>query len=180
MAWQKHCHGKLGYYSILIFHLKQFLNGSFVASFSFILSFQNRLEYCTDHSANCVTTHALKRLSIMYQNVCSSTDKEMISKMVERLKKLLNTFAVQRSLAVNFIEQSEIIHLVELRVVREFNLPDNYVNILRVRHHLAVTIYIRVWSCSENLQLEIYRKLVLKHSDWLLKNFQPIRMPKPE
>lgn len=64
--------------------------------------------------------------------------------MVERLKKLLNTFAVQRSLAVNFIEQSEIIHLVELRVVREFNLPDNYVNILRVRHHLAVTIYIRV------------------------------------
>ena len=22
MAWQKHCHGKLGYYSILIFHLK--------------------------------------------------------------------------------------------------------------------------------------------------------------
>ena len=53
--------------------------------------------------------------------------------MVERLKKLLNTFSVQRSLAVNFIEQREIIHLVELRVVREFNLPDNYVNILRVR-----------------------------------------------
>ena len=56
----------------------------------------------------------------------------MISKMLERLKKLLNSFAVQRSLAVNFIEQQEIVHLVELRVVREFNLPDNYVNILRV------------------------------------------------
>jgi hypothetical protein len=52
--------------------------------------------------------------------------------MLERLKKLLNSFAVQRSLAVNFIEQQEIVHLVELRVVREFNLPDNYVNILRV------------------------------------------------
>lgn len=60
------------------------------------------------------------------------SDKEMISKMLERLKKLLNSFSVQRSLAVNFIEQQEIIQLVELRVVREFNLPDNYVNILRV------------------------------------------------
>ena len=59
-------------------------------------------------------------------------DKEMISKMLERLKKLLNSFSVQRSLAVNFIEQQEIIQLVELRVVREFNLPDNYVNVLRV------------------------------------------------
>ena len=56
----------------------------------------------------------------------------MISKMLERLKKLLNSFPVQRSLAVNFIEQQEIIQLVELRVVREFNLPDNYVNVLRV------------------------------------------------
>jgi BTB/POZ domain-containing protein 7 len=58
-------------------------------------------------------------------------DKEMMSKMLERLKKLLNSFSVQRSLSVNFIEQHEIVHLVELRVVREFNLPDNYVNILR-------------------------------------------------
>jgi hypothetical protein len=61
-----------------------------------------------------------------------TTDKEMMSKMLERLKKLLNSFSVQRSLSVNFIEQHEIVHLVELRVVREFNLPDNYVNILRV------------------------------------------------
>lgn len=58
-------------------------------------------------------------------------DKELISKMLDRVKKLLNSYAVQRSLAVSFIEQQEIIHLVELRVVREFNLPDNYVNILR-------------------------------------------------
>ena len=71
------------------------------------------------------------------QKCFSLTDKEMISKMLERLKKLLNCHAVQRSLAVNFIHQQEIVHLVELRVVREFNLPDNYVNILKV----CVTTY---------------------------------------
>ena len=76
----------------------------------------------------------------------------MISKMLERLKKLLNSFAVQRSLAVNFIEQQEIVHLVELRVVREFNLPDNYVNILRVIYFDISIIH----GISVNSRLHLY------------------------
>ena len=64
-----------------------------------------------------------------------STDSEMLSRMIERLEKLLNFVPVQRalSLSANHIDQDEILRLVELRVVRECNLPDNYTNFLRVR-----------------------------------------------
>lgn len=53
-------------------------------------------------------------------------DKEMVTRMLERLKKLLNSASVQRALSSHFIDPDEVLHLVELRVVREYNLPDNY------------------------------------------------------
>ena len=56
----------------------------------------------------------------------------MISKMLERLEKLLNGVAVQRALSVQSIDHSEIVRLAELRVVRECNLPDSYTTFLDV------------------------------------------------
>ena len=53
--------------------------------------------------------------------------------MLERLKKLLNSVAVQRAISSSFGDPDEIVRLVELRVVREFNLPDDYSSVLRVR-----------------------------------------------
>ena len=63
------------------------------------------------------------------------SDAEMLGRMIERLEKLLNFVPVQRalSLSANHIDQDEILRLVELRVVRECNLPDNYTNFLRVK-----------------------------------------------
>ena len=61
-------------------------------------------------------------------------DSEMLDRMVLRLEKLLNFVPVQRALALtsNNVYKEEILRLVELRVVRECNLPDNYTNFLRV------------------------------------------------
>ena len=58
----------------------------------------------------------------------------MLDRMVLRLEKLLNFVPVQRALALtsNNVYKEEILRLVELRVVRECNLPDNYTNFLRV------------------------------------------------
>ena len=74
-------------------------------------------------------------------------DKEMISKMLERLEKLLNGVAVQRALSVQSIDHSEIVRLAELRVVRECNLPDSYTTFLdvsleRYRNIFRTTIHI--------------------------------------
>ena len=59
----------------------------------------------------------------------------MLDRMIVRLEKLLNFVPVQRALALtsNNVYKDEILRLVELRVVRECNLPDNYTNFLRVR-----------------------------------------------
>ena len=59
-------------------------------------------------------------------------DNEVIGKMVERMKKLVNSHSVQRAFCSNFIDANEVMHLVELRVVREFNLPDTYASVLHV------------------------------------------------
>ena len=56
----------------------------------------------------------------------------MISKMLERLEKLLNGVAVQRALSVQSIDHNEVVRLAELRVVRECNLPDSYTTFLDV------------------------------------------------
>ena len=56
----------------------------------------------------------------------------MISKMLERLEKLLSGVAVQRALSVKSIDQNEVVRLAELRVVRECNLPDSYTSFLDV------------------------------------------------
>ena len=56
----------------------------------------------------------------------------MISKMLERLEKLLSGVAVQRALSVKSIDHSEVVRLAELRVVRECNLPDSYTSFLDV------------------------------------------------
>ena len=63
-------------------------------------------------------------------------DKDMISKMLERLEKLLNGVAVQRALSVHSIDHNEVVRLAELRVVRECNLPDSYTSFLDVSYVL--------------------------------------------
>ena len=52
--------------------------------------------------------------------------------MVERMKKLVNSHSVQRAFCSNFMDVNEVMNLVELRVVREFNLPDTYASVLQV------------------------------------------------
>ena len=69
---------------------------------------------------------------IYFTSTLIFADKEMISKMLERLEKLLNGVAVQRALSVQSIDHSEIVRLAELRVVRECNLPDSYTTFLDV------------------------------------------------
>ena len=53
--------------------------------------------------------------------------------MMERMKKLMNSHSVQRAFCSNFVDMNEVMNLVELRVVREFNLPDTYSSVLQVR-----------------------------------------------
>ena len=48
------------------------------------------------------------------------------------MKKLVNSHSVQRAFCSNFIDVNEVMNLVELRVVREFNLPDTYASVLQV------------------------------------------------
>ena len=87
-------------------------------------------------------------------------DKEMISKMLERLEKLLNGVAVQRALSVQSIDHSEIVRLAELRVVRECNLPDSYTTFLDVSL-LKIKIYNRI----KNYRIYKYtNRYCFKHS----------------
>ena len=51
---------------------------------------------------------------------------------MERMKKLMNSHSVQRAFCSNFVDMNEVMNLVELRVVREFNLPDTYSSVLQV------------------------------------------------
>ena len=48
------------------------------------------------------------------------------------MKKIVNSHSVQRAFSSNFVDVNEVMHLVELRVVREFNLPDTHSSILQV------------------------------------------------
>jgi len=59
-------------------------------------------------------------------------DKEIVFRMMERMKKLMNSHSVQRAFCSNFVDMNEVMNLVELRVVREFNLPDTYSSVLQV------------------------------------------------
>ena len=52
--------------------------------------------------------------------------------MMDRMKKIVNSHSVQRAFSSNFVDVNEVMHLVELRVVREFNLPDTHSSILQV------------------------------------------------
>ena len=78
----------------------------------------------------------------------------MLDRMVLRLEKLLNFVPVQRALALtsNNVYKEEILRLVELRVVRECNLPDNYTNFLRVSLHFRTKM-----CCPGQIQ-EIYSR----------------------
>ena len=73
--------------------------------------------------------------SVSYQFIFF-LDKDLISKMLERLEKLLNGVAVQRALSVHSIDHNEVVRLAELRVVRECNLPDSYTSFLDVSYVL--------------------------------------------
>ena len=68
-----------------------------------------------------------------FYRVLFSADGEIISRMMERMKKLVNSHSVQRAFCSNFVDVNEVMNLVELRVVREFNLPDTYSSVLTVR-----------------------------------------------
>ena len=57
--------------------------------------------------------------------------------MIERMKKLVNSHSVQRAFCSNFNDVNEVMNLVELRVVREFNLPDTYASVLQVIHVIS-------------------------------------------
>lgn len=66
----------------------------------------------------------------------SFIDNEIITRMIERMKKLVNSHSVQRALCSNFNDVNEVMNLVELRVVREFNLPDTYAAVLQVNSYI--------------------------------------------
>ena len=66
-------------------------------------------------------------------------DNEIISRMIERMKKLVNSHSVQRAFCSNFNDVNEVMNLVELRVVREFNLPDTYASVLQVIHFISLS-----------------------------------------
>ena len=76
--------------------------------------------------------------SLSHTNLYCLLDKDMISKMLERLEKLLNGVAVQRALSVHSIDHNEVVRLAELRVVRECNLPDSYTSFLDVSYVLLM------------------------------------------
>ena len=59
--------------------------------------------------------------------------------MIERMKKLVNSHSVQRAFCSNFNDVNEVMNLVELRVVREFNLPDTYASVLQVIHFISLS-----------------------------------------
>ena len=91
-------------------------------------------------SFKCITHKFSKPIKFFVKSLSSNTnlycllDKDMISKMLERLEKLLNGVAVQRALSVHSIDHNEVVRLAELRVVRECNLPDSYTSFLDVSY----------------------------------------------
>ena len=78
---------------------------------------------------HCVTLNPFVK-----KNPFTFADNEIISRMIERMKKLVNSHSVQRAFCSNFNDVNEVMNLVELRVVREFNLPDTYASVLQVIH----------------------------------------------
>ena len=99
------------------------------------------IEYDTSKLPGRFLTYKKKHKMPMFVNSLPShtnlyclLDKDMISKMLERLEKLLNGVAVQRALSVHSIDHNEVVRLAELRVVRECNLPDSYTSFLDVSH----------------------------------------------
>ena len=71
---------------------------------------------------------------LLLKKTFTVADNEIISRMIERMKKLVNSHSVQRAFCSNFNDVNEVMNLVELRVVREFNLPDTYASVLQVIH----------------------------------------------
>ena len=62
------------------------------------------------------------------------------------MKKIVNSHSVQRAFSSNFVDVNEVMHLVELRVVREFNLPDTHSSILQVGALLLFRIILKmIW-----------------------------------
>ena len=57
------------------------------------------------------------------------------------MKKIVNSHSVQRAFSSNFVDVNEVMHLVELRVVREFNLPDTHSSILQVSVLLVILLF---------------------------------------
>ena len=81
-----------------------------------------------DDFSYCVTLNPFPMVYLIF----TVADNEIISRMIERMKKLVNSHSVQRAFCSNFNDVNEVMNLVELRVVREFNLPDTYASVLQV------------------------------------------------
>lgn len=58
-------------------------------------------------------------------------DNDNIQQMVARIQKLYQSKAVQRALASSLADHHQFMLQLELRVVREFNLPDTFVSVLQ-------------------------------------------------
>ena len=90
---------------------------------------------CDRNSVGIADDFSIVWHSILYlKKTFTVADNEIISRMIERMKKLVNSHSVQRAFCSNFNDVNEVMNLVELRVVREFNLPDTYASVLQVIH----------------------------------------------
>lgn len=58
-------------------------------------------------------------------------DQDNVSQMVRRVRKLFRSISVQRALASPFANRQQIFLQLQLRVVREFNLPDSFSSVLQ-------------------------------------------------
>lgn len=58
-------------------------------------------------------------------------DREVIEAMHERLRDVCHSKVVQRASSLLCADRSAIIHQIQLRVVREFGLPDSAVKVLQ-------------------------------------------------
>merc|ERR1719175_177220 len=58
-------------------------------------------------------------------------DQDNVSQMVRRVRKLFRSISVQRALVSPFANRQQILLQLQLRVVREYNLPDSFSSVLQ-------------------------------------------------
>merc|ERR1719427_1704229 len=63
--------------------------------------------------------------------VAALPDQDNVSQMVRRVRKLFRSISVQRALVSPFSSRQQIFLQLQLRVVREYNLPDSFSAVLQ-------------------------------------------------